>query len=73
LSELILDGSRYEEQVVYEHRKDIDPMFGRNRRCRPGCLPTHNRGGGYRLRGLRSVTWDGVMEEIFEARCNSDI
>ena len=73
LNELILDGSRCEEQVVYEHRFDIDPMFGRGRRCRPGCLPSHNRGGGYRLRGLRSVTWDGVMEEIGELLCNSYI
>ena len=39
LNELILDGGRYEEQVIYQHRKDIDPMFGRGRRCRPGCLP----------------------------------
>ena len=73
LSELILDGSRCEEQVVYEHRFDIDPMFGRGRRCRPGCLPKGDRGGGYRLRGLRSVTWDGIIEEIGEMRCNSDI
>jgi len=27
----------------------------------------------YRLRGLVSVTWEAVMEEIAEARCNSDI
>jgi hypothetical protein len=79
LSELILEGGRCEEQVIYEHRKEIDPMFGRGRRCRPGCWPKDDRGGvtayhgGYRLRGLRSVTWDGVMEEIFEARGNSDI
>jgi hypothetical protein len=73
LNELILDGSRYEEQVVYEHRCDIDRMFGRGRRCRPGCLPRNDRGGGYRLRGLRSVTWDGVMEEIRELLCNSYI
>ena len=73
LNELILDGSRYEEQVIYEHRSDIDPMFGRGRRCRPGCWPKGDRGGGYRVRGLRSVTWGGVMEEIFDARCNSDI
>ena len=73
LHELILDGGRYEEQVIYEHRKDIDPMFGRGRRCRPGWLPRQDRGGGYRVRGLRSVTWDGVMEEIFESRCNSDL
>ena len=44
--------------------EDIDPMFGRGRRCRPGWLPRHDSGGGYRVRGLRSVTWDGVMEEI---------
>lgn len=73
LHELILEGAQYETQVIYEHRKDIEPMFSRGRRCRPGWLPTSDRGGGYRLRGLRAVTWDGVMEEIFEARCNSDI
>jgi len=73
LYESILDGGRYEEQVIYEHRKDIDPMFLRGRRCRPGWLPRQDRGGGYRVRGLRSVTWDGVMEEIFEALCNSYI
>ena len=39
----------------------------------PAVLPKGDRGGGYRVRGLRSVTWGGVMEEIFEARCNSDI
>lgn len=70
---LILDGCRYEEPVIYEHRKDIDPMLGRGRRCRPGWLPEGERGGGYRVRGLRSVTWDGVLEEVFEARCNSDL
>ena len=73
LYESILDGGRYEEQVIYEHRKDIDPMFLRGRRCRPGWMPRQDRGGGYRVRGLRSVTWDGVMEEIFEALCNSYI
>ena len=73
LNELILDGSRYEERVVYEHRCDIEPMFGRGRRCRPGCLPRNDRGGGYRLRGLRSVTWDGVIEEIGEMCSNSDL
>ena len=73
LYESILDGGRYEEPVIYEHRKDIDPMFGRGRRCRPGWLPRQDRGGGYRVRGLRSVTWDGVMEELFESRCNSDL
>ena len=73
VNELILDGGRYEEQVIYEHRKDIDPMFLRGRRCRPGWLPRHDRGGGYRVRGLRAVTWDGVMEELFESRCNSDL
>jgi hypothetical protein len=73
LSELILDGGRYEQQVIYEHRKDIDPMFGRGRRCRPGYWPEKDQGGGYRVRGLCSVTWDAVMEEIFESRCNSGI
>ena len=73
LNELILEGGRYEQPVTYEHRKEIDPMFGRGRRCRPGFLPRDNRGGGYRLRGLTAVTWDGVMEEIMEMRCNSDI
>ena len=65
LHELILDGGRYEEPVIYEHRKDIDPLFLRGRRCRPGFLPRADRGGGYRVRGLRSVTWDGIMEEIW--------
>jgi len=46
LYESILDGGRYEEQVIYEHRKDIDPMFLRGRRCRPGWLPKNGRGGG---------------------------
>jgi hypothetical protein len=73
LYELILDGGRYEEQVTYEHRKDIDPMFLRGRRCRPGWLPNSDHGGGYRLRGIRAVTWDGVMEEIAQRLCNSDI
>ena len=73
LYELILDGGRYEEPVIYEHRCDIEPMFGRGRRCRPGWLPRQDRGGGYRVRGLRSVTWDGVLEEIAESRCNSDL
>ena len=73
LHELILDGGRYEEPVIYEHRCDIEPMFGRGRRCRPGWLPRQDRGGGYRVRGLRSVTWDGVMEELLESRCNSDL
>jgi hypothetical protein len=73
LYELILDGSRYEEPVIYEHRCDIDPMFGRGRRCRPGWLPRQDRGGGYRVRGLRTVTFDGVIEELFESRCNSDL
>ena len=73
LYELILDGGRYEEQVIYEHCCDIEPMFLRGRRCHPGCLPTSDYGGGYRVRDLRSVTWDGVMEELFEARCNLDL
>lgn len=73
LWQMILNGDRDTEPVTYWHRKDIDPMFLRGRRCRPGWLPNGNHGGGYRLRGLRAVTWDGVMEEIAEARCNSDI
>jgi len=73
LNNLILDGDRDTEAVSYFHVKDIDPMFLRGRRCRPGWLPTDDNGGGYRLRGLRAVTWDGVMEEIQEMRCNSAI
>ena len=73
LNELVLEGGRYEEPVIYEHRKDIERMFKRGRRCRPGWLPTGAHGGGYRLRGISAVTWDGVMEEIAERRCNSGI
>jgi hypothetical protein len=73
LDEMILDGGRYEERVIYEHRCDIEPLFKRGRRCRPGWLPTSDRGGGYRVRGLHSVTWDGVVEEIFESRCNAQL
>ena len=73
LNEAILEGDRDTEEVSYMHVKDIDPMFQRGRRCRPGWLPKNDHGGGFRLRGLRAVTWDGVMEEISELRCNSDI
>jgi hypothetical protein len=73
LNRIILEGDGYTEPVTYMHRKEIDPMFLRGRRCRPGWLPKNDDGGGYRMRGLRAVTWDGVMEEIFEARCNSNI
>ena len=73
LSELLLEGVRCEEPVIYEHRYDIDRLFDRAHRCRPGCLPTKNRGGGYRLRGLCSVTWAAIIEEIGEACCNSSI
>ena len=73
LNEMILEGDGYTEPVTYMHRKDIDPLFLRGRRCRPGWLPKNDDGGGYRMRGLRAVTWDGVMEEIFEALCNSNI
>lgn len=73
LNELILDGDRDTERVSYMHRKEIDPLFLRGRRCRPGWLPENDKGGGYRLRGIRAFTWDGVMEEIGEWRCNSDI
>ena len=73
LHELILEGGRYEEPVIYEHCCDIEPMFGRGRRCQPGWLPTSDRGSGYRAWGLSAVTWDGVMEEIMEIRCNTTI
>ena len=73
LNQMILDGDRDTERVSYFHRKDIDPLFRRGRRCRPGWLPTSNDGGGYRLRGLASVTWDGVMDEIHEWRCNGSL
>ena len=73
LNESILEGDGYNEEVTYEHRKEIDPMFLRGRRCRPRWLPENDKGGGYRLRGLVSVTWDGVMEEIREMCRNSDI
>ncbi len=73
LSEMILDGDGQTDAVSYFHRKDIDPLFLRRRRCRPRSLPESDLGGGYRVRGLRAVTWDGTMEEIFEALRNSDI
>jgi hypothetical protein len=73
LHEMILEGDRDTEPVSYMHVKEIEPMFLRGRRCRPGWLPKSEHGGGYRLRGLSAVTWDGVMEEISEMRCNSDI
>lgn len=73
LNEIILGGDRDTEPVSYFHVKDIDPLFMRGRRCRHGWLPTGDNGGGYRLRGLTAVTWDGVMEEIQEMRCNSTI
>ena len=61
------------EPVTYMHVKDVEPMFRRGRRCRPGWLPKSDLGGGYRLRGISAVTWEGVMEEIAERCCNSDI
>jgi hypothetical protein len=61
------------EPVTYMHVKDVEPMFRRGRRCRPGWLPKSDEGGGYRLRGISAVTWEGVMEEIAECCCNSDI
>jgi hypothetical protein len=73
LNEMILEGDGQTEPVTYIHVCDIEPMFGRGRRCRPGRLPQNDHGGGYRLRGINSVTWEGVMEEIAELRCNSDI
>ena len=74
LNGMILDGDVQTEFVTYWHVSDIEPLFGRNRRCRPGCLPRKKSGGGgYRLRGLTAVTWDAVLEEIAELRCNGGI
>ena len=73
LNQIILENDGQTEPVIYMHRCDIDPMFKRNRRCRPGHLPQNGHGGGYRLRGMTAVTWDGVMEEIAELRCNGGI
>lgn len=70
LYEAILDGGRFEEPVIYEHRKEIDRML--LRRCRPGWLPKGD-GGGYRLRGMTAVTWEGVMEEIWAMQANGNI
>lgn len=71
LNQIILGADT--ESVIYMHVSDIEPMFRRVRRCRPGCLPKSDMGGGYRLRGIQAVTWDGVMEEIAELCCNSGI
>jgi hypothetical protein len=73
LNEMILEGDGQTEPVSYMHRKEIDPLFLRGHRCRPRFLPDNDNGGGYRMRGLTAVTWDGVMEEVFEALRNSDI
>jgi len=73
LNEMILEGDSQTEQVSYMHVCDIEPLFRRGRRCHPGRLPKNNHGGGYRLRGMTSVTWDGVMEEIGELRCNGNV
>jgi len=73
LNQIILENDGQTEPVIYMHVKDIEPMFGRNRRCRPGWLPQNDHGGGYRLRGLTSVTWEAVMEETAELRCNGNI
>jgi len=73
LNQAVLEGDGQTEPVAHFHVKDIEPMFRRGRRCRPGWLPTSEHGGGYRLRGIGAVTWDGVMEAIFELRCNSEI
>jgi hypothetical protein len=73
LFQMISAGDGQTERVTYMHRKNIDPLFLRDRRCRSGWLPKSDDGGGYRLRDLVSVTWDGVMEEIAEALCNSSI
>jgi len=73
LNEMILEGDGQTEQVSYMHVCDIEPLFRRGRHCRSGRLPKNNHSGGYRLRGMTSVTWDGVMEEIAELRCNGGI
>ena len=73
LNEMILAGDRDTEPVSYMHRKEIDPLFLRGSRCRPGWLPTSDKGGGYRVRGITAVTWDGVMDEINEFRCNGSL
>jgi len=73
LHEMILAGDWDTEPVSYMHRKDIDPLFLRGRRVRPGWLPTSDKSGGYRVRGITAVTWDGVMNEINEWRCNSEL
>ena len=73
LNQMVLDGDVQTDRVTYWHIADIDPLFRRNRRCRPGWLPRSGRGGGFRLRGLTAVTWDGVMEEIGEMRCNGGV
>ncbi|MGO9111905.1 MAG: hypothetical protein ACLP9L_21980 [Thermoguttaceae bacterium] len=73
LNQMILEGDGQTDPVIYMHVCDIEPMFRRNRRCRPGWLPKNDHGGGYRLRGITAVTWDGVMEEIAELRCNGNI
>jgi hypothetical protein len=73
LNQMVLEGDRDTEPVSYMHVADIEPMFQRGRRCRPGWLPRSDHGGGYRLRGLRAATWDGVMEGIGEMLCNSGI
>ncbi len=73
LHQVVLEGDRQTQPVSYMHRKDIDPMFLLGRRCRPGWLPQGEQGGGYRLRGLGAVTWDGVLEAVFELRCDSEL
>ena len=73
LNGMILDGDVQTDRVTYWHVADIEPMFGKNRRCRPGWLPRNNHGGGFRLRGMTAITWDAVLEEIAELRCNGGI
>ena len=71
LNQIILGADT--ERVTYMHVNDVEPMFRRVRRCRLGSLPKTDQGGGYRLRGIQAVMWDGVMEEIAEMCCNSNI
>ena len=72
LNQMILEGDGQTEPI-YMHVADIEPLFRRKHRCRPGCLPKSDHGGGYRLHGIKAVTWEGVMEVLAELRCNGGI
>jgi len=51
----------------------LPQKFGQRRRQGGlAAVPAHGPSqDAYRVRGSRAVTWDGVMDEIKEARCNS--